>query len=99
MAEFASASTADAGMKGYGAFYNVAIQNPSAYNTTAEKLNDGRATASALSVKIASSIATTEALRVSAATNSAAKPSLAAALEIMSQNSSNMLSTVNVLLH
>jgi hypothetical protein len=99
MAEFAAASTADAGMKGYAAFYNVAIQNPTNYHTTATQLNSDRATASALSVKIASSIATTEALRVSAATNSAAKPSLAAALQILSENSSNLLSTVNTLIH
>lgn len=99
MAEFAAASTADAGMKGYAAFYNTAIQNPTNFNTTTEKLNADRATAEALSVKIASSIQTTEALRVSAATNSATQPSLNAALTILSENSSNILSTVNQLIH
>ena len=99
LAELAASATADAGMKGYGAYYKVAIQNPTAYNTSIQNLNAGRAEATALSVKIGTSVETVEALRISASTNSAVKPSLAIALQILSENSSNLLQTVNTLTH
>jgi hypothetical protein len=93
-AELAAASTSDAAMRGYAAYWNQAIQNPAAYNRTTNGLVAERATVENDSIQIGASIALVESLRESYQTNSAVKPQLQAAVTSLAQNAGNIVSYV-----
>ena len=96
-AELAAASTSDAAMRGYAAYWNQAIQNPAAYHRTAEDLKAERAAVEDASVKVGASIELVENLRESYATNSALKPQLQAAITSLTDNAGSIVAYVNSL--
>ena len=95
--ELAAASTSDAAMRGYAAYWNQAIQNPPAFHRTTNDLASERAVVENASIKIGASIELVENLRASYATNAAVKPQLQAALVSLGQNTGNIIAYVNSL--
>lgn len=96
-AELAAASTSDAAMRGYAAYWDQAIQNPAAYNRTTNDLVTERATVESDSVKIGAGIELVEGLRESYQTNSAVAPQLQAAVTSLTQNAGDIVSYVTSL--
>jgi len=95
--ELAAASTADAAMRGYAAYWNQAAKNPAAFHRTTNELATERATVENASIKIGASIELVESLRGSYATNAAVKPQLQAALVSLGENTGNIIGYVNSL--
>ncbi|HVU07857.1 MAG TPA: hypothetical protein VHG89_04860 [Verrucomicrobiae bacterium] len=96
--ELAAASTSDAAMRGYAAYWNQAAQNPAAYHRTLDGLQSERAAVEDASIKVGASIELVEDLRESYATNSAVKPQLQAAITSLADNAGNIVTYINSLM-